>query len=219
MKIPAQKGFYVVGEGNDGTGKSTQIDLLAEYLKKEYDLEVYVKHEPDGSPIAKEIRDVIKNGELERYPVTNLLLFTACRHETWYRETLPVLERGGIVLSARSSISTEIYQGIAEGLGVDYVRQVTQAFMDDRYMNPDLTVVFQLDDAIRRKLIKNRGKLEKPDTFESKGRGFQTKLNEGYAEIAKERGYPVIDAGRTIEQVQEEFRKLVIQGIISKGLA
>lgn len=218
MKNTTQKGFYVVGEGNDGTGKSTQVDLLAEFLKSEYNLEVYVKHEPDGSPIAKEIREVIKNGNLERYPITNMLLFTASRHETWYRETLPVLERGGVVLSARSSISTEVYQGIAEGLGVEYVRQVTRAFMDERYMEPDLTVVFQLEDKLRKKLIKNRGKLAKPDTFESRGKEFQDKLNEGYAEIAKNRGYPVIDVSRSIEEVQQEFRKLVVNGIIAKGL-
>lgn len=219
MAEVTKSGFYIVGEGNDGTGKSTQIDLLANYLQKEFALETYVMHEPDGCPISSEIRTIIKNGELERDPVTNVLLFTASRHETWFREAMPVLERGGAVLSARNSLSTEIYQGIAEGLGVDYVRQVTSAFMNERYMNPDLTVIFDVDDATRQQRIAGRGALEKPDTFESRGGDFQALLNDGYREIARERGYQVINAARSIDAVQRSFRKAAVHAMVTKALS
>lgn len=219
MAETTKSGFYIVGEGNDGTGKSTQIDLLASYLQKEYSLETYVMHEPDGCPISSEIRTIIKNGELERDPITNVLLFTASRHETWFREAIPVLQRGGAVLSARNSLSTEVYQGIAEGLGVEYVRQVTAAFMDERYMNPDLTVIFDADDAVRQQRIANRGELEKPDTFESRGGDFQAHLNEGYRQIARERGYQVINAARSIDAIQRSFRKATIHAMVAKALA
>lgn len=219
MNSPTKQGFYVVGEGIDVSGKSTHIGLLAEYLKKEYDLEVYVMREPGGSPISDEIRKIVKNGSLERDAVTNLLLFTASRHDIWFSRALPVLQSGGVVLSDRNYISSEIYQGVAEGLGVEYVGGVTRAFMDERYMNPDLTVIFQMEDELREKLIKNRGKLSNPDTFESQGSDFQAKLNEGYASIIKERGYEVIDAGKSIESVQKKFRKLVTRAIIAKGLS
>lgn len=212
-------GFYIVGEGNDGTGKSTQIDLLAQYLEKEFDLETYVMHEPDGSPISSEIRTIIKNGSLERDAVTNLLLFTASRHETWFREARPVLQRGGVVLSARNELSSEIYQGVGEGLGVDYVRDVTRAFMDERYMNPDLTVIFTLQDAIRKQRIAARGELENPDTFESRGDNFQTLVDGGYATIATERGFPTIDASRSITTVQRNFRRLAVRAMVAKGLS
>ena len=212
-------GFYIVGEGNDGTGKSTQIDLLAQYLEKEFDLETYVMHEPDGSPISSEIRTIIKNGSLERDAVTNLLLFTASRHETWFREARPVLARGGVVLSARNELSSEIYQGVGEGLGVEYVREVTRAFMDERYMNPDLTVIFTLQDAIRKQRIAKRGELENPDTFESRGDDFQTLVDGGYASIATERGFPTIDASRSITTVQRSFRRLAVRAMVAKGLS
>lgn len=212
-----KRGFYIVGEGNDGTGKSTQINLLAEYLQKEFELETYVMHEPDGCPISSEIRNVIKNGELERDAITNLLLFTASRHETWFREAVPVLGRGGVVISARNYLSTEIYQGLAEGLGMDYVRQVTAAFMDERYMTPDLTVIFALDDAIRNQRIKNRGPIEHPDTFEMRSDDFQQKIDGGYLQIATERGFPVIDAGRDISVIQQDFQKLAVAAMSRCG--
>ncbi len=211
-------GFYIVGEGNDGTGKSTQVELLAEYLRDEFGLETYVMHEPDGCAIASEIRTIIKNGELERDAITNLLLFTAARHETWFREAMPVLERGGVVLSARNYISTEVYQGLGEGLGVEYVDQVTAAFMNQRYMKPDLTVIFQLPDAMRKKRISGRGALKNPDTFESRGKDFQTKLNDGYKQLAKERGYYVLDASGAIGDIQHELRKVVLAALTKKAL-
>ena len=202
-------GCYIVGEGNDGTGKSTQITLLAEYIRTEYGREIYIMEEPDGCPISSELRRIIKDGSLERSAITNLLLFTASRYETWTREALPVLQRGGVVLSARNELSSEVYQGIGEGLGVDYVRSVTAQFMDERYMNPDLTVIFSLDDTTRQQRIAKRGKLTTPDTFESRGSEFQQKLNAGYARIAAERNLPVIDAGQSIDAIQAQFRALV----------
>ena len=161
-----KRGFYIVGEGNDGTGKSTQIDLLAKYIEKEFGLEVLVINEPGGTPIAEEIRHIIKNGSLERSAVTNLLLFTVCRYEVWFNEALPVLSRGGVVLSARNYLSSVVYQGLAEGLGSDYVRQVTAAFMDRRYMEPDLTVILSLEDDTRRTRLNQRGAAKNPDTVE-----------------------------------------------------
>lgn len=218
MSEQAKRGFYIVGEGNDGTGKSTQVDLLAKHLEKEFGVETYVMHEPDGCPIASEIRTIIKNGSLERDPVTNLLLFTASRHETWFREAVPVLGRGGIVLSARNYLSSEVYQGIAEGLGAEYVHGVTRAFMDERYMTPDLTVIFELEDAVRNKRISARGELANPDTFESRGDDFQTNVNNGYTSLARERGYITIDASRSIETIQRHFRKVAIAAIVSQAL-
>lgn len=219
MNELTRRGFYIVGEGNDGTGKSTQVDLLAKHLEKEFGVETYVMHEPDGCAIASEIRTIIKNGSLERDPVTNLLLFTAARHETWFREAVPVLGRGGVVLSARNYISSEVYQGIAEGLGVEYVHGVTKAFMDDRYMQPDLTVIFELEDAVRNKRISARGELLNPDTFESRGDDFQANVNQGYKQLATERGYATIDASKSIEVVQRNFRKLALRAIVARALA
>ena len=213
-----KRGFYIVGEGNDGTGKSTQIELLAKYIEKEFGLEVLVINEPGGTPIAEEIRHIIKNGSLERSAVTNLLLFTVCRYEVWFNEALPVLSRGGVVLSARNYLSSVVYQGLAEGLGSDYVRQVTAAFMDRRYMEPDLTVILSLEDDTRRTRLNQRGAAKNPDTFEIRDNDFQEKINQGYAGLVESDGFAEVDASRTIEQVQRSLRKVVVKAMIAKGL-
>lgn len=214
-----KRGFYIVGEGNDGTGKSTQIELLAKYIEKEFGLEVLVINEPGGTPIAEEIRHIIKNGSLERSAVTNLLLFTVCRYEVWFNEALPVLSRGGVVLSARNYLSSVVYQGLAEGLGSDYVRQVTAAFMDRRYMEPDLTVILSLEDDTRRTRLNQRGAAKNPDTFEIRDDDFQEKINQGYAGLVESDGFAEVDASRTIEQVQRSLRKVVVRAMIEKGLS
>ena len=214
-----KRGFYIVGEGNDGTGKSTQIKLLAKHIEKEFGLEVLVISEPGGTPIAEEIRHIIKNGSLERSAVTNLLLFTACRYEVWFNEALPILGRGGVVLSARNYLSSVVYQGQAEGLGSDYVRQVTAAFMDRRYMEPDLTVILSLEDDTRRTRLNQRGAAKNPDTFEIRDDDFQEKINQGYAGLVESDGFAEVGASRTIEQVQRSVRKVVVRAMIEKGLA
>lgn len=214
-----KRGFYIVGEGNDGTGKSTQIELLAKYIEKEFGLEVLVINEPGGTPIAEEIRHIIKNGSLERSAVTNLLLFTVCRYEVWFKEALPVLSRGGVVLSARNYLSSVVYQGLAEGLGSDYVRQVTAAFMDRRYMEPDLTVILSLEDDTRRTRLNQRGAAKNPDTFEIRDDDFQEKIHQGYAGLVESDGFAEVDASRTVEQVQRSLRKVIVRAMIEKGLS
>lgn len=215
--MATERGFYIVGEGNDGTGKSTQIELLAKHVASDLGLETYVMHEPAGCAISSALRTIIKNNDLPRDAITNLLLFTAARHETWNREALPVPENGGVVLSARNYLSTVVYQGMAEALGPDYAREVTSMFMDERYMNPDFVAVFALDDAVRRKRVVDRGPLEHPDPFESQNELFQTSLNIGYASIAREGGYPVIDALGSEDTVQTKFRSLALRAMADKG--
>ena len=198
-------GRYIVIEGTDGTGKSTQVERLAQRLIDE-GREVVQFHEPGGVEISSEIRSIIKNGDLARSAFTNLLLFSAARRENWLQQGLPVLERGGFVVSARDYTSTLAYQGYGEGLDLTAISEVTRMATDERYMNPDATIILDIEDEVERaKRIAGRGALESPDTFESKDAEFQLRVREAYRDIAKRRGLAVISAAQSTDVVEAEI--------------
>jgi dTMP kinase len=197
-------GKYVVIEGHDGTGKSTQVGLIREKLAQE-GIESVEYHEPEGTPIAGAIRQIIKNGDLERDRETNLLLFTASRHEIWNRAKKE-LALGKWVVSARNYFSTLAYQGYGEGLDLDLITDTTLTFTDDKYLHPDIAVILSLDDeAERAKRIAKRGELENPDTFESRSDDFQLKVKNGYLSVADTYNLPIISASQPIDAVTEEI--------------
>lgn len=196
---------YVVIEGHDGTGKSTQVGIIRQKLQT-YGIESIEFHEPAGTPIADAIRTVIKNGSLERDPKTNLLLFSAARCEIWNKRAIPALKLGQWVVASRNYYSTLAYQGYGEDLNIAEIESITRQSTDERYMNPDIALILDIDDEDERaKRIGIRGVLENPDTFESKDEVFQSKVKNGYLDIAKTHNIPVISASQTINEVAEEL--------------
>lgn len=190
------QGKYIVIEGHDGTGKSTQVALLREKLK-ERGIESVEMHEPAGIPLADRLRDVIKDGTLERDATTNLLLFTAARRELWNQLAKPALNEGKWVLAARNWYSTLAYQGYGEGLNRTLIKRVTREFTDERYVSPDHAVILTLDNPEeRQKRISKRGTLETPDTFEAQAADFQRRVEAGYQAISTTLKIPRIDAAQ-----------------------
>lgn len=202
------RGKYIVIEGSDGTGKSTQVRLLRDKLTTR-GINSIEFHEPQGTPMADEIRTIIKNGNLPRDGKTNLLLFTAARHEIW-QQAQKALDEGTWVIAARNYFSTLAYQGYGEGLDLTLITSITEQFTDQTYMSPDLAVILTLDDEEERgKRIGQRGTLEHPDTFESRDMAFQQALQQGYIDIAKERQLSTISASQSPEVVCEAIYSLI----------
>lgn len=203
------QGKYIVIEGNDGTGKSTQIELLAKWLREEKSIDSFIAHEPAGTPMADALRTIIKDGTLTRTPETNLLLFTAARHEIW-QQAQQALAAGRWVLSARNYISTLAYQGGGEGLSTTLIEATTREFTDDRYINPDLTIVLTLaDETIRTERISRRGEMQHKDTFESQSDTYQQRVNQAYLDIAAQKNYQTIDAAQTIDTIHHKIIQLL----------
>jgi dTMP kinase len=202
------RGKYIVIEGHDGTGKSTQVGLLRDRLSEE-GIGSIEFHEPQGTPIADAIRTVIKNGTLPRDGQTNLLLFTAARHEIW-KEAQKALDQGIWVVAARNYYSTLAYQGYGEGLDPELIISITEQFTDESYITPDLAVILTLDDETEReRRIGERGVLQAPDTFEARDTAFQAAVKNGYRAIAKKRELPLIAADQSVADIADAIYTLV----------
>lgn len=205
--------MYIVIEGQDGTGKSTQARLLAEYFSGK-GREAAVLDEPDGDlPQAHDIHDLllVKGRKYGLESMTNVLLFTAARVELWRKIAEPVLKRGGVVISARNYWSTLAYQGYGEGVSRSKIIRLTRDALPEKYCRPDLGIIMTVSDEVRLARQGDRGKAT--ETFEAKPDDFQQKVNAAYPKIAKEFGLHMIDASGTIEEIFAEILKLIEQDI------
>lgn len=210
------RGKYIVIEGNDGTGKSTQVELLQKRLER-IDIDCIQIHEPDGAPMASKLRDLIKDGTLKREPWTNVMLFTVARRVSWFQHMKPSLAKGTWVLAARNWLSTVTYQGYGQKIPISYIERFTRDNVSEDYLVPDLTLVLVLSETARKGQIAGRGKLDKPDAFESMPNDFQDRVNNGYIDYSQKNGIEVLDVSglskeRVHEMIWERVEKLTKGG-------
>jgi dTMP kinase len=200
--------MYIVIEGQDATGKSTQVEMLASYLR-EQGKEVITMHEPDGEiDSAHELRRIIKDKNYNLEPMTHVLLFTAARQELWRKLAEPVLKRGGYVISARNWWSTLAYQGYGQGISRNKIIRITKESMPESYVKPDKSAILTLDEKVRLSRQSGRDDNSKGDTFESKPSEFQHKVDAAYLKIAKDLAIPTVDASPSVDEIHQQLRKL-----------
>lgn len=199
------KGLFIVMEGPDGSGKTTQINLLEQYLKEE-GYECLITREPGGTVIGEEVRELILNPEYkEMSPVTEMLLYAASRAQLVHEVIGPALEAGKIVISDRFVDSSIVYQGIARNLGISTVAAVNAPGIG--IYRPDGIFFIDLSEAegIRRK--KNQKKL---DRMEQESIDFHHLVSEGYRKVLAERPEVIkIDGGKDIDVIQKKIRNHV----------
>lgn len=199
------KGLFIVMEGPDGSGKTTQINLLKEYLE-EAGYECLITREPGGTVIGEEIRQLILNPEhKEMSPVTEMLLYAASRAQLVHEVIGPALEEGKIVISDRFVDSSIVYQGIARKLGISTVSVVNAPGIS--IYRPDGIFFIDLSEAegLRRK--KEQKNL---DRMEQEGIDFHHMVSEGYRKVLSGRPEVMkIDGGRSIDTIQKKIRNHV----------
>ena len=199
------KGLFIVMEGPDGSGKTTQINLLKEYLE-EAGYECLITREPGGTVIGEEIRQLILNPEhKEMSPVTEMLLYAASRAQLVHEVIGPALEEGKIVISDRFVDSSIVYQGIARKLGISTVSAVNAPGIG--IYRPDGIFFIDLSEAEglrRKKAQKNL------DRMEQEGIDFHHMVSEGYRKVLSGRPEVMkIDGGRSIDTIQKKIRNHV----------
>lgn len=199
-------GLFITLEGPEGAGKSTNRDYLAELLGAT-GREVVLTREPGGTPLAERIREILLAPAAEPMAVdTELLLMFAARAQHLAQVIRPALARGAMVLCDRFVDATYAYQGGGRGVPVERIATLEAFVLGD--LQPDLTLVFDLPVEIGLARAARRGAL---DRFEQEQRAFfeavrQTYLDRAQAVPAR---YRLIDASRSLAEVQADLRALV----------
>ena len=204
------QGLFISFEGIDGSGKSTQARLLADYLRA-HGHDVVHTREPGGSAGAEEIRALVLQGAPDRWSAeTEILLFTAARRDHMERTILPALAAGKVVICDRFADSTRMYQGLSRG---DLRALVDQLHTLMIGREPDLTILIDMDPDQGLSRAKARQTVE--ERFEDFGPALQRAMRDGFLQLAQEYAdrYRVIDGNRDIETVSQDVTATVLEHI------
>lgn len=197
-------GLFVVFEGGDGVGKSTQVQRLVAWLASQ-GRDVVRTHEPGGSPIGADVRRLLlSTSEHPPSPRAEALLYAAERAEHVASVVRPALQRGAVVVSDRYLDSSVAYQGVGRGLGAQRIEDLSRWATD--YLRPDLTVLLDLapDQALRRST-------DPADRLEQEPMGFHAQVRQAFLDLAARdrQHYLVLDAAADPDEVHRQVRDAV----------
>ena len=201
-----EKGYFISFEGIDGSGKSTQIKKLAQFLET-LELDVIITREPGGSVGGEEIRDLLLRGQVDRWSAeTEILLFTAARRDHLERVILPAINDGKIVLCDRFTDSTRMYQGMRGPNLRNLVDMLNEKVIN---RDPDLTIIIDIDPEISLKRAKSRKTAE--ERFEDFGVELQVKMRKGFIELAKEfsNRIELVNGQQSVDRLAQDICSLV----------
>ena len=208
MANPVSKGFFISIEGGEGSGKSTQIKLLANWIAGIWPGKVTQTREPGGTHGAEMIRDLLVSGDAARWDsMTETLLMTAARRDNLMRIILPALEDGDAVITDRFYDSTFIYQGVVGGVDNSFIKTLNDVCLNG--IKPDVTILLDIDPEIG--LARSQRQDNTETRFENKGMAFHQRVRDGYLALAdsnKDR-FMVIDANRNEMAIHEDIISLL----------
>lgn len=213
----AKPGLLISFEGSEGSGKTTQIEMLVPHLEK-LGRDYVVTREPGGTAIGEDIRDILirGNGSEAMTPETELLLFAASRAQLVREVLVPSLRAGKIVLCDRFLDSTTVYQGAARSISPGPVNQINQFAVGS--VMPNLTIIFDVPAEVSIQRVKHRAS-DLPDRIERETIDFYRIVREGYLLLAKQMPgrFHVIDGTKSAAAISKEVVKVVTQLIKAAG--
>lgn len=204
-----RSGFFITFEGPDGSGKSTQIQGLAEYLQG-LGQTVLLTREPGGTEIGEKIRDLLHDlRHREMQPRAEILLYSAARAQLVGQRIRPTLESGGTVLCDRYADSTLAYQGYGHGLDLETLRLITS--FATQGLRPDLTLLCDLEPALG--LNRRQADGVEWNRLDDYDLAFHQRVRQGYHELAQaDPGrWVTLDATLGRQKLQEEVRRVVAE--------
>ena len=190
---------FIVFEGGDGSGKSTQARSLLRRLRRR-GIKAMRTHEPGGTPLGQSLRHLLKSGE-PMTPISELMLFEAARAQLIHQVIKPFLNQGGVVIADRFTSSTVAYQGYGRGLDRELIERLNREATGG--LEPDLTVL--LDLPVETALARKGG--GQVDTFDDAPVDFHRKIRRGYSALAASdpEGWLILDGQRPQEELSREI--------------
>ncbi|NHZ71686.1 MAG: dTMP kinase [Aquificales bacterium] len=203
--------MFITFEGPEGSGKTSQIVLLAEFLR-EQGYEVVQTREPGGTSIGDQIRDVlhdVNNGEITA--VTELLLYSASRAQLVRELVQPALVAGKIILCDRYADSTIAYQGYGRELDLRELNMLTQFATGG--LKPHLTLLLDID--VERGLARRQVGGDEMNRLDLEAVSFHQKVRDGYHTLveAEPERWVTVDADRPVDAIQKELREIVAEKV------
>ena len=204
------KGKFIVIEGIDGCGKTTQINELSKWLPQSGLLnkgsKLITTREPGGSLLGKKLRGLILDNNENYKPssLAELLLYSADRAEHVSKIISPALNNNDWVISDRFSDSTLAYQGYGRNIDLEIIKKIQSIVCQGEY--PDITIFLEISP--RESIIRRKNEI--PDRIESEGIRFLEKVNEGFKLIAKEKNWIVISASQNIKTISNQIKETLL---------
>lgn len=199
--------MFITFEGIDGSGKTTQIELLKERLRNE-GYQVSVFREPGGTEISEQIREILLDAKLDIDPVTELLLFSAARSQLVAEKVVPLQKSGAVVILDRFYDSTTAYQGYGrKSVSIEHIQEINE--IASHQNEPDLTFYMKISLEDSQKRTKDKRK----DRMELSGDDFYRNVIEGFENLAlSEDRFVTLDATAP----QQEVHALIWQQVASQ---
>ena len=216
LKNDLGKHNFIVFEGGEACGKSTQIFLLQKKLGEESGA-VFTR-EPGGTDLANQIREIIVTGDKDKMSAkTELALIYAARNENLEKVIFPALDKGKMVISDRFYLSSFVYQGFARGLDLGLITKFNDLFLKD--FKPTITFLFDLDVKTAQERVSLRKNSD--ERFEQFDKGFHQKIRDGFLFFAKkDKKIKIIDASKSPEFIHQKIlQELKREGLFSNFLA
>lgn len=213
-------GTFITFEGIDGSGKSTQMRLLANALRAQR-CDVLMTREPGGTPVGLKLRAALLDAQEEVDPLTELLVFAADRAQHVRRVLRPALDAGQVVISDRFADATVAYQGAGRGFSPELISRIVELATEG--LKPDLTLLFDLpvaESGVRtRRRSEGKYKNEKGDRLDSEDADFHTRVREAYLKLAaaEPERFRVVHSGGLVEETQLQVRQIVMPFLESRG--
>ncbi|HLL70885.1 MAG TPA: dTMP kinase [Pyrinomonadaceae bacterium] len=212
-------GAFITFEGIDGSGKSTQVRMLASVLRLR-GMNVLQTREPGGTPLGARLREALLDAQEQVDPLAELLLYAADRAQHVRAQLLPALAEGRVVLSDRYADATVAYQGAGRGFEPSLVDEVIALATGG--LKPDLTLLFDLSVAESCERSRNRtGGSAEPcgDRLERENELFHTRVRDAYLQIAaaEPERVRVVDASLSVEEIHAHVLDIIIPFIESRG--